>query len=195
MSSVTVFRLNEEVHFEPARAWSVQAHYAFVYHEGGPFAAETGRLVIYLGPHRFFDGQGDRVEHLYRFSDGRVGVLDAPPDGCFTPVDDREITTLAAQVKTLRLRSGQALPELVAEKGLSLETISRLDPFTLIACPLCRGTEFTTVDLAGVRALHALHGHVPAAQISTISRPVRCAPETSFGSWKPIRSQLPRYHR
>ena len=142
MSSVTVFRLNQEVHFEPPRAWSVQARYAFVYHEGGPLAAETGRLVIYLGPRHFFDGQGDRVEHLYRFSDGRVGVLDGPPDGHFTPVEDPEVVTLAAQVK--------ALPELVAEKGLSLETISRLDPFTLIACPLCRGTEFTTVDLAGV---------------------------------------------
>ena len=87
MSNVTVFRLNQEVHFEPPRAWSVQARYAFVYNEGGPFAAAVSRLVIYLGPRRFFDGQGDRIEYLYRFSDGRVGVLDTPPDGRFTPVE------------------------------------------------------------------------------------------------------------
>jgi len=142
MSNVTVFRLNQEVHFEPPRAWSVQARYAFVYNEGGPFAAEVGRLVIYLGPRRFFDGQGDRIEYLYRFSDGRVGVLDIPPDGRFTPVDDPEVVTLAAQVKTL--------PELVEEKGLRLDAISRLNPFAMIVCPLCGGTEFTTVDMASV---------------------------------------------
>ncbi len=43
--SVTVFHLAREVHFEPPRAWSVQARCAFVYHEGGPFAAEAGRLL------------------------------------------------------------------------------------------------------------------------------------------------------
>ncbi len=99
-------------------------------------------MAIYLGPRRFFDGQEDRVEYLYRFSNGRVGVLDGPPDDRFTPVEDAEIAALAAQVRTL--------PELAAEKGLLLETISCLDPFTLIACPLCRGTEFTTMDLASV---------------------------------------------
>ena len=142
MDNVTVFRLAGEVHFAPPRAWSVQARYAFVYHQGGPFVAETGRLVTYLGPRHFFDGQEESVEHLYRLSDGRVGVLDASPDGRFTPVGDPEVTALAALVRTL--------PELVAEKGLHLETTSRLDPFALLACPLCRGTEFTTIDLAGV---------------------------------------------
>ena len=142
MSNVTVFRLNEAVQFEPPRAWSVQARYAFVYRDGAPFAADAGRLVIYLGPRRFSDGLEDREEYLFRLTDGRVGVLDAPPDGHFTPVDDPEVATLAAQVKTL--------PELAAEKGLRLETISRLDPFNLIVCPLCRGTDFTTTDLASV---------------------------------------------
>jgi hypothetical protein len=142
MNDVTVFRLNEEVHFESPRAWSVQARCAFVYREGGPFTAESGRLAIYLGPRSFFDGQEDQAEHLYRFSDGRFGVLTTSPDGRFTPVKDPEIVALAAQVKTL--------PELIAEKGLALDTVSRLDPFTLITCPLCRGTEFTTMDLASV---------------------------------------------
>jgi len=142
MSDVKVFRLARGVCFKPPRTWSVQVRYAFVYHEGGSVEAEAGRLAIYLGPRRFFDGQEDREEHLYRFSDGRVGVLNGPPDDRFMPVEDVEIAALAAQVKTL--------PELVAEKGLLLETISRLDPFALIVCPLCRGTEFTTVDLASV---------------------------------------------
>ncbi len=142
MNDVKLFRLAREVSFEPPRAWSVQARYAFVYHEGGPFTAEAGRLAIYLGPRRFFDGREDRVEHLYRFSDGRVGVLNGVPDDRFVPVEDPEIVALAAQVRSL--------PELVAEKGLRLETISRLEPFALIVCPLCRGTGFTTIDFASV---------------------------------------------
>jgi hypothetical protein len=142
MDSVAVFRLNEEVCFEPPRVWSVQARFAFVSAQGKPFAAETGRLAIYLGPRNGFDGQEERVEHLYRFCDGRVGVLDASPDGRFTPVEDPEIAALAAQVKTF--------PEMVAQKGLRLESLSYLDPFTLIVCPLCRGTDFITVDLATV---------------------------------------------
>jgi hypothetical protein len=136
-----VFRLNEQVRFETPRAWSVQARYAFVYHEGGAFTAAAGRLVIYLGPRRFFDGQENREEHLYRFSDGSVGVLDTPPDGRFTSVQDPEVVALAAQVKSL--------PEMLAEYGLELDAISRLRPFALIACPMCGGTEFSTVDFAG----------------------------------------------
>jgi len=142
MKDVEVFRLAREVHFEPPRAWSVQARYAFVYTDGKPFTAGAGRLAIYLGPRRFFDGKEDRVEHLYRFSDGRVGALNGAPDDRFAPVEDPEIVALAAQVRSL--------PELVAEKGLRLETISRLEPFALIVCPLCRGTEFTTIDFASV---------------------------------------------
>jgi hypothetical protein len=142
MNDVTVFRLNKEVRFESPRAWSVQARCAFVYHEGGPFAAKLGQLAIYLGPRSFFDGQKDQVERLYRFSDGRVGVLDSAPDSRFTPVEDPDIVAIASQIRTL--------PELISEKGLRLESISRLDPFTLIICPLCRGTNFTTIDLTSV---------------------------------------------
>jgi hypothetical protein len=137
-----IFRLVKEVRFKPPRAWSVQARYAFVYSKGEPFVAAPGRLVIYLGPRRFFDGQEDQIEHLYRLSDGRAGVLAVPPDGRFKPEEDREIIALATQVRSL--------PEMLAEKGLALETISRLDPFALITCPLCRGVEFTTLDFASV---------------------------------------------
>jgi hypothetical protein len=142
MSNLAVFRLSEEVCFEPPRAWLVQARFAFVYAQGKPFAAKAGRLAIYLGPRNGFDGQEERVEHLYRFSDGRVGMLNAPPDGRFTPVDDADIVALASQIKTL--------PELISENGLRLESLSCLDPFTLIVCPLCRGTDLITVDLATV---------------------------------------------
>ena len=136
-----VFRLNEEIHFKTPRVWSVQARFAFVHHEGGAFTATAGRLAIYMGPRRFFDGQENREEHLYRFSDGSMGMMNTPPNGRFTSVEDPEVIALAEQVKSL--------PEMVAEYGLELDTISRLRPFTLIACPMCGGTEFTTMDFAG----------------------------------------------
>jgi hypothetical protein len=151
MDNLAVFRLNEEVCFEPPRAWSVQARFAFVYAQGEPFIAKADRLAVYLGPRDCFDGQEERVEHLYRFPDGRVGVLDSAPDSRFTPVEDPDIVALASQIRTLYWPyRTSALPELISEKGLRLESISRLDPFTLIVCPLCRGTDFTTVDLTSV---------------------------------------------
>jgi hypothetical protein len=120
----------------------VQARSAFAYSEGAPFTAKAGRLVIYLSAQRFSEAGAKREEHLYRLSDGRFGVLPTPPDARFELVEDPEVIALARQVK--------ALSELVAEKGLHLSTVSRLDPFTLIRCPMCGGVDFLTLDLASV---------------------------------------------
>lgn len=130
-----VYRLKQEVHFEPRKAWSVQVRSAFAYSEGEPFTAEAGRLVIHLN-------EEDQEDHLYRFVDGRIGVLDTSPDERFAPVDDPEIVALAEHVRSL--------PEMLGDYGLGFDTVSRLRPFTLIRCPMCGGTSFTSLDLAGV---------------------------------------------
>jgi hypothetical protein len=132
-----VYRLKEAIRFEPPTLWSIQARCAIAYRQGEAFTAKAGRLVIHLEPEQ----AGDEG-HLYRLSDGRTGVLNTPPDDRFRSVTDPEVISLAAQVKTLA--------DVVAEKGLRLETISRLDPFRLIVCPMCGETQFSTVDLASV---------------------------------------------
>lgn len=137
-----LYRLTEAVRFEPRRAWSVQARYALAYSEGSAFTAEAGRLVIYLTALSSSDGKRTREEHVYRLSDGRIGVLETPPDDRFALVADQEAVALARQVRSL--------PEMLAEKGLRLDALSPLDPFTLVRCPMCGGTDFLTLDLASV---------------------------------------------
>lgn len=103
------------------------------------FTIPAGALVLYHG--------SDGWAHLYRVvSDGRFGLLDAPPDDRFARVDDPEIAALAGLVMTL--------PEMLAKKGLEVQTTSDLDPFRIISCPLCGSGEFTTIDFASVWCSH-----------------------------------------
>ncbi len=134
---MVLYCLNEAVRFVPPVAWSIQVRCA-VAHRGEAFTAPAGTLVIHKG----VEGSPGAL-HTYRLAgDARVGVLDIPPDDRFRPVDDEQMVGMAGQIKDL--------PELLREKGLRVESLSRLEPFTVIRCPMCAGTEFVTVDLASV---------------------------------------------
>jgi len=134
---VNLYCLNEPVCFDSPVAWSIQARYVLA-HRGEAFTAPAGTLVIHKGV-----DESHGAVNIYRLAAShRVGVLDGRPDERFTPVEDEQLLGMAKQVMDL--------PELLREKGLRAEPLSLLEPFTLIRCPMCAGTEFVTVDLASV---------------------------------------------
>ncbi len=126
-----IFRLTTDVEFRRPRGYI-----ALWPPRERTFTVPAGTLVLYYE-------QEDGWTHRYRIlPDGRVGLLDTPPDERFAPVEDPVLVSLAGMVKTL--------PEMLAEKGLRVRAISALDPFNIIACPMCGGNEFITLDFASV---------------------------------------------
>ncbi len=119
--------------------WDIQARYALrlpdetVDLPAGAWLLELSRMA----------GDAPHPPH-YRLADGRIVCLDAPlSEAQAVPLTDQQaLTALAAY---------RPLPQAIAEDwGLTVEHADCNAPFRLICCPLCGGTAFSSLDLAGV---------------------------------------------
>lgn len=89
------------------------------------------------------EGDAPHPPH-YRLADGRVICLD-------TPLSDAQAAPLTDPQALTALAAYRPLPQAIAEDwGLMVEHVDRNAPFRLICCPLCGGTAFSSLDLAGV---------------------------------------------
>lgn len=117
--------------------WQTHLRYALQL-PGRELTVPAGAWLLELPAER------DSHDALYRLADGTLVTLSRPlTNGEATLVENPQ----AVQAMTAYRALKQAAFE---DWGVALEHIDRHAPFKLIKCPLCWGTEFTSVDLAQV---------------------------------------------
>jgi hypothetical protein len=88
--------------------------------------------------------ESDGDDALYRLADGTLVTLSRP-------LTNGEATLVENPQAVQAMTAYRALEEAAFEDwGVDIEHIDRQAPFKLIKCPLCLGTQFTSVDFAQV---------------------------------------------
>ena len=179
-----LLRLETSKTFHTPYSWDAALRFAVLVH-GGDVTLDPGAWLLPLGMVPGLEAAGKKVEHLFRLADGRTVALFEPlAEGEATPISDPQAIAAMVAFRTLE----EAVHD---DLGLWTDRVSsRLAPFKLIQCPLCGGTEFTTVDLASawcdrcntrfqVRQTCGDPGFVVDA-------------EWSMGSWREARYVMPK---
>jgi hypothetical protein len=129
--------LSELVCRRPAR-WQIRSRYALQI-PGRRLALPAAAWLLAL-PAEGDGTDGDNV--LCRLADGSLVSLSRPlTDSEAIPVENPEAVRAMAAYRSLE----QAALE---DWGVRVEHIDDHPPFKLIKCPLCWGTEFTSVDFS-----------------------------------------------
>lgn len=126
----------------PAR-WQIQPRYALQL-PGRELTLPAGAWLLELpGESASADGV-DSEDILYRLADGTLVTLSRPlTDSEAMLVENSQAVRVMASYRSLE----QAAFE---DWGVQVEHIDHHPPFKLIKCPLCWGTDFTSVDFAQV---------------------------------------------
>jgi len=123
----------------PAR-WQIQSRYALQI-PGRELTLPAGAWLLEL-PAESAGAESENI--LYRLADGTLVALPRPlTDSEAAPVENPEAVQAMAAYRSLE----QAALE---DWGVRVEHIDNHPPFKLIKCPLCWGTDFTSVDFAQV---------------------------------------------
>lgn len=138
-----VLCLQGDMTFRRPRSWNAHVRYATLV-RGQEVTIEAGTWLLELGATSVWTGRDQpETEHLFRLAAGEVVAFDRSlAEGEVVEVSDPQVATAMNAFRT---------PEdaILQDWGIALETqCRRLPPFALIKCPLCSGTEFTSLDLA-----------------------------------------------
>ena len=132
-----LYQLNIPVTFRRPARWQAHLRYALSI-PGREITLPAGAWVLAL-----FRGTGTG-ERLYRLADGRVVAREQP-------LAETEATVVTNPQAITAMKSFRTTEEAAAEDwGVDVEHVDRHPPFKLIKCPLCWGTQFTSVDFARV---------------------------------------------
>jgi hypothetical protein len=135
----TAYTLTQPLTAQRPTRWDAQARYA-IHQPDETIALPAGTWLLELPP------AGSDYPHPphYRLADGRVVAIPEPisPELAVPLTDPQALLALTAY-RPLE----QALYE---DWGLQFEPVDANPPFRLLQCPLCGGTEFTTVAFAAV---------------------------------------------
>jgi hypothetical protein len=146
--SPSAYILNQPVTAQRPSRWDIQARCA-IHWPGESLTLPAGTWLLALpdpadaGTEPGRSGPQSHPPH-YRLADGRIVSLEKP----LTAIQAQPLIASQAVAALTAYRTlEQAMYE---EWGLSLDTISHNPPFRLIKCPLCGGTEFTSLAFAEV---------------------------------------------
>ncbi|MFZ0547297.1 MAG: hypothetical protein WAM60_17765, partial [Candidatus Promineifilaceae bacterium] len=136
----TAFILHQPINAQRPSRWDIQARYALRLPDE-TLTLPTGTWLLALP--RVGDDDQSPLPH-YRLADGRVVALEAPLTG-------DQVVSLTDPQALVALNAYRPLEQALLEDwGLWTEHVDRNPPFRLIQCPLCGGTDFTTVAFAEV---------------------------------------------
>jgi hypothetical protein len=138
--SPSAYILNQPVTAQRPSRWDIQARCA-IHWPGESLTLPAGTWLLALPD--IPDSPQSHLPH-YRLADGRIVSLESP----LTPI---QAQPLIASQPVAALTAYRTLEQAMYEDwGLSLDTISHNPPFRLIKCPLCGGSEFTSLAFAEV---------------------------------------------
>jgi hypothetical protein len=146
--SPSAYILNQPVTVQRPSRWDIQARCA-IHWPGESLTLPAGTWLLALpdpadaGTESGRSGPQSYPPH-YRLADGRIVSLESP----LIPI---QAQPLIASQPVAALTAYRTLEQAMYEDwGLSLDTISHNPPFRLIKCPLCGGSEFTSLAFAEV---------------------------------------------
>ncbi|MCQ3972412.1 MAG: hypothetical protein DPW09_03075 [Anaerolineae bacterium] len=136
-----LFELKIQLVATRPRSWDIHLRYARLV-GGQEITLAAGTWLLEQEPARV--EAEEAVEYLYRLPTGETVALARPLSKAEAEaVADPQAITAMAAFRTLE----QAAFE---DWGVQMAYVDRLPPFALIKCPLCGGTEFTSLDFASV---------------------------------------------
>jgi hypothetical protein len=134
---VTLYELTHPVVFQRPARWQVHLRYAMPFPDSGSVSLPAGTWLLALT-----EPTEEAGEYHYRCTDGAV-VARAEP---LTAAEAIPVTNPEAMRAMAAYRPFEQMAR--EDWGVNVEHVSPYAPFRLIKCPLCSGTEFTTLDLA-----------------------------------------------
>jgi hypothetical protein len=137
---MNLYELKQALPVSSPAYWQTHLRYALQL-SGRELTLPAGAWLLEL-PAESAGADGEYV--LYRLADGSLVTLSRPlTDAEATRIDNPEAVRAMAAYRPLE----QAAFE---DWGVQVEHIDHYPPFRLIKCPLCWGTDFTSVDFAQV---------------------------------------------
>ncbi|GIK40475.1 MAG: hypothetical protein BroJett011_43080 [Chloroflexota bacterium] len=143
-----VLSLKQPITFNRPQWWSIQARYAML-RGGEEVPLKAGTWLLEIGPSAkpaySPDQEPVQAQYLYRLPSGETVALNQP----LNPAETRRVTNPQAISAMCAFRT---LEQVAVETwGVKMEYVEKAHPpFKLIKCPLCGGTEFTSLDFASV---------------------------------------------